>query len=296
MKFEAGVFYGYLVNGNLRGALAYAEAHPDQESRVEKYHSLFAEDRVFPLGTEKELKVLFASYQRYYREVFWLGCDAGEAEERLRQRLINSLVLADQLTLDQLEEKHLVETFRRRGLHFMGGRTGGYRGPYIWRHTEEKTFAVELPEGTQEYVVRFHSGFLTKSWLDYLSFGEISPGGWTNGDGIISCIKDCYDEESQRFQVSLLKHEAQHARDLAAYPDMSQEELEYRAKLVELIYWEGGGLVEEFALQAGEGSGHALAARRIAQEFAEISREEDVHSRAWELFFRSSEELKKGSS
>ena len=71
----------------------------------------------------------------------------------------------------------------------MGGKTSGYYGPYIWQYEETKNYEVGLPKGTQEYKIALLDGFLTKSWIDYLSFGEISPGGWTDGDGIINCIK-----------------------------------------------------------------------------------------------------------
>lgn len=73
--------------------------------------------------------------------------------------------------------------------------------------------------------------------------------------------------ESESFQVSLLKHEAQHAADLARYPDMSNEDLEYRAKLVELVYSKERDLFTPFAQQAGDrnkANGHARAAARIA--------------------------------
>ncbi len=94
---------------------------------------------------------------------------------------------------------------------------------------------MELPEGTQDYAVKFLDGFIMKSWLDYISFGETGTGGWSNGDGLIHCVRAAWDLESEDFQVSLLKHEAQHAMDQVRYKDITNKELEYRAKLVELI-------------------------------------------------------------
>ena len=77
--------------------------------------------------------------------------------------------------------------------------------------------------------------------MDYLTFGKYGTGGWASEDGTIQCIESAYDFESEKFTVSLLKHEAQHAKDLKEYPDITPAELEYRAKLVELYYsrdWE----------------------------------------------------------
>lgn len=62
--------------------------------------------------------------------------------------------------------------------------------------------------------------------------------------------------------MSLLKHEAQHARNLAIHKDMSSEGLEYRAKLVELIYSKESNLLEQFAQEANsldKSNGHPAA-------------------------------------
>ena len=61
---------------------------------------------------------------------------------------------------------------------------------------------------------------------------------WEDG---LYCVAECYDlkrlEDDVEFQVSLLKHEAQHFADLADFPELKGTDLEYRAKLVELIYY-----------------------------------------------------------
>ena len=41
------------------------------------------------------------------------------------------------------------EAFQSRGFHFLGGKTSGYYGSYIWRVTETKTYEVELPDVIQ---------------------------------------------------------------------------------------------------------------------------------------------------
>lgn len=90
-------------------------------------------------------------------------------------------------------------------------------------------------------------------------------------NGIINCVKSAYDFDSEAFQVSLLKHEAQHVRDLARDPNMSSEDLEYRAKLVELIYTGERNLLEQFAREADcadRSNGHVSASDRIIKGFA----------------------------
>lgn len=164
----------------------------------------------------------------------------------------------------------VAKAFRGRGFYFLGGRTGGYYGPYIWKTEELKHYMVELPDGVQEYDVKFLDEFLMVSWLDYLSFGEVGTGGWSGDGGLIHCIKASYDLESEHFQVSLLKHEAQHAADLSRYKNMTSEDLEYRAKLVELIYSNEQKLLPLFAAQADAtktGNSHACAAEHIMKGF-----------------------------
>ena len=133
---------------------------------------------------------------------------------------------------------------------------------------------MELPDGVQDYAVKLLDGFVMLSWLDYLSFGEVGTGGWSNGDGLIHCVKSGYDLDSEAFQVSLLKHEAQHAADHARFRGMSSEELEYRAKLVELICSSQRNLLDRFLLEADgarTGNGHGLAAERIDRKSTRLN-------------------------
>ena len=143
-----------------------------------------------------------------------------------------------------------------------------------------------------------------RSWLDYISFGETGTGGWSNGDGLIHCVRAAYDLDSEDFRVSLLKHEAQHAMDQTRYPGITNEELEYRAKLVELIYSEERGMLSRFIAQADTsraGNGHGLAAERIAAGFERCLGQDRgslaglaapaVQTAARQLFARSSQEM-----
>lgn len=269
-RFDRGVFYGAVAGGKLKSALAYAGRFPDQAELLRKYESLFREERYLAYDVERDLNEILLLYQKYYRDAFYLEVGREEAEARLQKRLADLFQRPSNTALDDLEER-AAEAFRRRSFHFLGGRTGGYRGPYIWREEELRRYAVELPEGVQDYAVKLLDGFVSRSWAAYLSFGAAGTGGWSNGGGLIHCVREAYDLESEDFLVSLLKHEAQHASDLARYPGMSSGDLEYRAKLVELIYSNRRSLLDQFARQAdgaGADNGHALAAWRIVRGFA----------------------------
>lgn len=271
--FKKNIYYGYIIKGDLSGAISYVKQYPEQAELFNRFMDVFEQEQYITYEVDACLNEILTIYQQYYRDAFYLCIDKEKAADKLRSRLAAFLRVSDESAeVDDMEENQIAEAFQSRGIYFMGGKTGGYYGPYIWRTTETKTYEVELPDGVQTYTVKLLDGFITRSWIDYLSFGEIGPGGWTDGDGIINCVKSSYDFDSENFKVSLLKHEAQHAKDLAACKEMSSENLEYRAKLVELIYSSERNLLERFVQEADssdESNGHASASDRIAEGFAE---------------------------
>lgn len=274
MVFDCDLYYGYIIKGDLRSAIAYVKQFPEKSDLYNRFDSVFEHKQYISYEVDAELNEILVAYQQYYRDVFYLCIAKGQAENKLKERLAKLLGIIDEhLALCDLEQKCLVDLFESRGLHFLGGKSSGYYGPYIWRTTETVSYDVELPDGVQNYSVKLLDGFITRSWIDYLSFGEIGPGGWADGDGYINCVKSTWDIESESFRVSLLKHEAQHARDLKTDKNMSSEDLEYRAKLVELIYSNERNLLQSFASEADptdKSNGHAMAAHRILKGFADM--------------------------
>ena len=302
-KFEKDTLRGMLVKGNLQAAMTYLGQFQETTALYQKGVALYQKEHYLTYDVDAELNEILLIYQKYYRDAFYLELSAEEAAQRLRERLAELFQTTSDFSLDKLEEM-AGDAFRQKSLHALMGRTSGYYGPYIWKDEELRHYKVELPEGTQEYAVKFLDGFIMKSWLDYISFGETGTGGWSNGDGLIHCVRAAYDLESEDFQVSLLKHEAQHAMDQARYKDITNEELEYRAKLVELIYSRERRMLERFVSQADvtkTDNGHGLAAERIVRGF-EICLKKDrgsltelpiesVQTIAQSLFSESREEI-----
>lgn len=274
MEFNRSVYYGYIIKGDLPGAIGYVRQFPEQTELYNRFMAVFEGEQYATYEVDACLNEILTIYQRYYRDAFYLCIGKENAADRLKARLAEFLAITDEsIELCDMEQEQIAEAFEGRGFHFLGGRSSGYYGPYIWRTTETQTYEVELPDGRQTYTVKLLDGFIAKSWIDYLSFGELSPGGWADGDGIINCVKSSYDFDSENFRVSLLKHEAQHARDLLTRKDMSSEDLEYRAKLVELIYSSERNLLERFVQEADgadRSNGHSSASNRIVEAFARI--------------------------
>lgn len=271
---DKNIYYGYIVKGDLHGAIRYIRQFPEQRDLYHRFMAVFEQEQYITYPVDTSLNALLRAYQQYYRDVFYLCMNKKQAADTLGDRLKALCGLPDaDIDLCELEQKELAPIFRHHGLHFLGGQTGGYYGPYTWQTSETVSFKVALPDGIQTYAVKLLDGFITRSWIDYVSFGELGPGGWADCDGTIHCIRSSWDFQSESFRVSLLKHEAQHARDFQSGKDMSSEELEYRAKLVELMYARERNLLKEFTQEADpidQANSHARAAYRIMKGFSEI--------------------------
>lgn len=287
----------FFITGDLRGAIAYMREHEEYQDILPAYIAIFENGEYRTYDVPEPLDRILRLYQVYIRDTFYCGLPEQEAADKLLTGLRTLLELPD-ADEDSLEER-LEALFEAEGYHALFGKTQGYYGPYIWKDTVPTTYRVELPGGTADYTVNILKGFVFRSWMDYLSFGKAGTGGWTSGkDGTISCIEQAYDFESERFLVSLLKHEAQHAVDLKRFPNITYAELEYRAKLVELHYTNDLGLLREFLSAADESKvsdGHAMASARIKREFADVdqTRLACIRARALELLDAHTEELRK---
>lgn len=284
----------YFLKGDIKGAIAYMRAHEEFQDILPAYAAIFEDEQYRTYELPDGLNTILRLYQVYFRDVFYCGLPETEAAERLRTGLKALLHMpeADEAALTE----RLQTVFEAEGFHALFGKTQGYYGPYIWRETVPTVYRVGLPDGTADYTVNLLRGFVFRSWMDYLTFGRYGTRGWASPDGTIHCVAQAYDLESEQFLVSLLKHEAQHAADMKAFPEITPAELEYRAKLVELHYSGDVGLLQKFLSEAGEGSpgdSHAAASARIRREFADTDPADlsGIQTRALELLRAHTKEM-----
>ncbi|MGM9607319.1 MAG: hypothetical protein ACI3XJ_07430 [Oscillospiraceae bacterium] len=284
----------FFLNGDLQGAIAYMRNHEEFKDILPAYVAIFEDCEYRTFEIPDILNDILRLYQIYFRDTFYCGLPETEAADKLLTQL---KVLLD---MPDAEEKLLVERlqaiFEQNGYHALFGKTQGYYGPYIWRDTVPTVYRVELPGGTAEYTVNILKGFVFRSWMDYLTFGMYGTGGWASPDGTINCIEQAYDFESERFLVSLLKHEAQHTVDMKQFPGITPTELEYRAKLVELHYSSDLGLLQKLLSIADESKpndSHAIASARLKLEFADTDQTDlsGIQARALELLHAHTKEM-----
>lgn len=262
----------FFLNGDIKGAIAYMRDHEEFKDILPAYTAIFEDCKYRTFEIPDMLNDILRLYQIYFRDTFYCGLSEADAAGKLIKQL-RTLLNMPNADEERLTEQ-LKSVFEANGYHALFGKTQGYYGPYIWLDTIPTVYRVELPDGTAEYTVNILKGFVFRSWMDYLTFGRYGTGGWASPDGTLNCIEQAYDFESERFLVSLLKHEAQHTLDMKNFPGITPAELEYRAKLVELIYSVNLGLLQKFSSEADEsraGDSHAVASARIKRELARES-------------------------
>jgi len=239
---------------------------------------------IAPDAADPSIRDGILAYLRYFTRLFELEEPSDRAEPALADDL-TALAHVPRTGVDEPDidaaEAVLRAEFADHGYQFLGGRTPPHFGAYIWRRTEDRPFEVTLPRGErQEVIVHFMHEFVLRGWLHWKTAGEQGAGGWYQQDDPdwpdgLYCVADRYPEpldENRAFQVSLLGHEAQHVADHRAFPGLSSPELEYRAKLVELIgYDRADERLTAFLADARDDptEPHPFAAHLITQRLAE---------------------------
>ena len=284
----------FFMNGDIKGAIAYMREHEEFQDVLPAYIAVFENGEYRSYDVPEQLNQILRLYQVYYRDVFYCGLPETEAADKLLTQLKALLDMPD--AEEALLTEQLQSAFEAEGYHALFGKTQGYYGPYVWKDTVPAVYSVELPEGTAQYTVNILRGFVFRSWMDYLTFGRFGTGGWASPDGTINCIEQAYDFESERFLVSLLKHEAQHTVDMKQFPGITPTELEYRAKLVELHYSGDLGLLQKFLSEADESKtndSHAVASAWLKREFADTDQTNlsRIQARARELLHAHTKEM-----
>lgn len=240
---DVNKFYAKCLQGNVLEAIEYLNSIENKSDDIldleRKYiHRFVTQEEAVKIKSEDPwIQAVLKCYYKYYISVL-TNNDVQESEKQLALSLAKTLMINEGSNLEKLETK-LESIFREKGYSFLGGRTTPYHGPYIWKTTKKEDFHVELPCGTQGLTVFFISDFLMLSWLHFATFGKHHAGGWAKEEGLyyVNAGNKEIDTHSADFQVWFLKHEAQHLSDYAKYPNLEGTDLEYRAKLVELIYY-----------------------------------------------------------
>lgn len=235
-------FIGNAVAGETLSAFEWATAktHPDakMERLAADYLARFVHRPEPALAAVGDPLVATAieDYREYWRTALMSDLPTAQAEAVLEKR-IRRLLTAHGYPqeVDGDFTTALQAAIEQRGHHALTGRTLPYLELMVWKAAEDTVFSVELTDGPVDVRVTFIDDFVSRGWVNFATLGKASSGGWARPDRLV-CIEDDYDLDSEDFRVHYLKHEARHFADYQRYPKLKSHDLEYRAKLTELVY------------------------------------------------------------
>lgn len=169
--------------------------------------------------------------------------------------------------------QRLERELTRRGYRFSFSAGPPVRDLMLWRSERSGDYVVKLVGQTFKTRVSFASSFVLKGWKDYAALGLAGTTGWVETERLV-CVAEAWNTNSERFDVSFLRHEGRHLADTRLYPGLEAVELEYRAKLTELSFARTTlpRLLDDF-LNGGAlnpDSPHATANLRVMQDLATI--------------------------
>lgn len=130
---------------------------------------------------------------------------------------------------------HLKNYLYQKHYYSATGKTGPFFDLFLWTREVPVVYTERLPQTKTKTTIVFIENTLTMGWEEYATFGKAYPGGWATRE-LLYCVRKAYDTTSENFRISYVKHEAQHFADYMAYPLLTGADLEYRAKLTELVF------------------------------------------------------------
>jgi hypothetical protein len=179
------------------------------------------------------------SYREYYRESLLDLPRKDSFERELERKVIKTLKdfglkVRKNQSWESIE-KVLAKEFRNRGYFTLFGKITPLRSLLVWKSEKRRSFKVPLSTGSENVNVVLLDNFVDLGWLHYATFGRYYVGGWAKKDALY-CVSQAYKRNfnSEAFRVSYLAHEAQHFSDYKKFPEITQADLEFRAKLAEL--------------------------------------------------------------
>ncbi|MCW3084686.1 MAG: hypothetical protein JWP12_2052 [Bacteroidetes bacterium] len=218
------------------------------------------------------------TYQQYWKKVLLKKQPLEDADKELAKTITeliwrsyykNTGISKDTILADFTG--YTEKLFKQKNISIANGKTSDYYDLLVWAKESEVHYNAQLPESETTVKVIFMEDVVTMGWEEFATFGTYFPGGWATPDALY-CVKSTYDLNSENFKISYIKHEAQHFADYKLYPNLSGADLEYRAKLVELIYAEksANGLITFFSSNSSRdrSNSHAFANNCVIRDLS----------------------------
>lgn len=231
-----------------------------------------------------------------YREYWRVEMMKPKPESRTDSTLYNNIadyVLSNKLTnlsKDSLrknikDDSILKNIIEKEGFKVDFKFRNGFQEIFIWNKESTKKYDVFLPKDTVKTTVVFIESYHINGYDEFATFGDSQVGGWAiKESATLYCNKGTYDLNSETFEVSFLKHESLHFTDLNNYPNLSSADLEYRSKVIELMYgteesiYDKIGMFINGANEANRDNAHPYANYILIQNMSKMIFNSDFNS------------------
>jgi len=249
-SFDFRKLTSYALQGNITKVINVLDILSDETLSAEQleiknkyYHRFKFQDEpiTFP-SDDTSIQQLLNIYQSYWRKALLDNNNIekynGELADSITAFLNKHGYRVDTLSNEKMAKSfglHLKKYLQNKQYYSATGKTGIFFDLFLWTREVPVTYIEQLPETKTNTTVVFIENTLTMGWQEYATFGKAYPGGWATKE-LLYCVRKAYDTTSENFKVSYLKHEAQHFADYKVYPILTGADLEYRAKLTELVF------------------------------------------------------------
>ncbi len=216
-----------------------------QKWKAKMYARFISKDEIIVNTSDhKIVNDISTIYREYWRDELLKESPENRTDSILYKNLIEYLITnhltilsKDSLSKTIKNDSELKRIIEGQGLQTDFKFRNGFQELYIWDKETIKNYEVILPKQTIQTQVVFIENYLLNGYDYYASLGSSQVGGWAvKESATLYCNKGVYDINSEKFKVSYLKHESLHFTDLNEYPHLSSSDLEYRSKVIELIY------------------------------------------------------------
>jgi len=248
-EFDFELIYTIGLQGDMNAILELLDSIPDknltdkQISLKDKYYKRFRErNEEYTYKTNDTLIIdVVEIFHDYWNKVLVDNNAIENENTKLENKFVDLLYennyISSEFPRDSVYENlsdYLMDLITQKGFYSNAmGKTQGIYDLFLWASTNKQIYDIKLPEKNIKVQVDFMENFVSNGWADYATFGRYYASGWATQDALY-CVKKAYDISSESFDVSYLKHEAQHFADYKTFPLLEQTDLEYRAKLTEL--------------------------------------------------------------
>ncbi|SMD45343.1 hypothetical protein SAMN00777080_3992 [Aquiflexum balticum DSM 16537] len=191
----------------------------------------------------------------------------------------------DSLSKNVKDDSVLKEIIEKEGFKVDFKFRNGFQEIFIWNKESTKKYEVILPKDTVKTTVVFIESYHINGYDEFATAGDSQVGGWAiKESATLYCNKGSYDLNSETFEVSYLKHESLHFTDLNNYPNLSSADLEYRSKVIELMYYTEETIYDKIGIfmiganKANRDNSHPYANYILIQNMSKLIFNSDFNS------------------